>query len=112
MQYVILMPALFLLMFLGLQSAIVYQGRTLALAAAQEGAREAAGENGTAASGIARAGDFAATKSASLTAIGVSGYRNANAAGVTVTATTLSVLPGFQFHIRQSATMPLERITG
>ncbi len=111
LQYVILMPALFLLMFLGLQSAIVHWGRTVALAAAQEGAREAAAETGSKARGVAAARDFASRSSASLKGIGVTGYRSSTDAGITVTATTLSVIPGFRFHVHQSATMPVERLT-
>jgi Flp pilus assembly protein TadG len=37
-QMVILMPVLFSVMFLGLQAALVYHARTVAIAAAQEGA--------------------------------------------------------------------------
>ena len=43
-QMVFLMPALFLLMFLGLQGALYYHAKQVALAAAQEGAREAGSE--------------------------------------------------------------------
>lgn len=111
-QYVILMPALFLLMFLGLQSALVHWGRTAAMAAAQEGAREAARETGSASEGISAARAFATTSTATLKGVGVSGFRSGTDAGVTVTATTLSVLPGFSFHVTQSATMPVERVTG
>ena len=46
-QIVVLMPVLFLLMFIGMQAAIIYHGRTVAIAAAQEGARAAAAQNGT-----------------------------------------------------------------
>lgn len=38
-QIVVLMPVLFLLMFIGMQAAIIYHGRTVAIAAAQEGPR-------------------------------------------------------------------------
>ena len=38
-QMVILMPALFSIMFLGMQGALYYHARTVAIAAAQEGAR-------------------------------------------------------------------------
>jgi len=44
-QIVVLMPVLFLLMFIGMQAAIIYHGRTVAIAAAQEGARAAAAQN-------------------------------------------------------------------
>ena len=59
-QMVFLMPALFLLMFLGLQGALYYHAKQVALAAAQEGAREAGSENGTHESGVATANGFLA----------------------------------------------------
>ena len=37
-QMVILMPAMFAVMFLGMQAALIYHARTLAIASAQEGA--------------------------------------------------------------------------
>ena len=40
-QLVILMPAMFAVMFLGMQAALTYHARTLAIASAQEGARAA-----------------------------------------------------------------------
>ena len=46
-QLVVLMPALFAVMFLGMQAALIYHARTLAIASAQEGARAAGAENGT-----------------------------------------------------------------
>jgi len=98
-------------MFLGTQAAVMYQGRTIALAAAQEGARVAAGEYGSAPSGIAAAHDFVASTSAGLTGTSVHGYRNATEAGITVTTHTVSVFPGWNPTITQSATLPVERLT-
>ena len=57
---VILMPVLFSVMFLGLQAALFYHARTVAIAAAQEGARAAGAETGTASDGIAAATSFVA----------------------------------------------------
>ena len=51
-QMVILMPALFSIMFLGMQGALFYHARTVAIAAAQEGARAAGAQFGTAGDGI------------------------------------------------------------
>jgi Flp pilus assembly protein TadG len=110
-QMVLLMPALFSLMFLGMQAALIYQGRTVALAAAQEGAREAALDTGTAAGGIAAATSFVASTSAGLKNTTVTGARSATTATVTVTVTTLSVVPGWVPTVTQSAAMPVERIT-
>jgi Flp pilus assembly protein TadG len=108
---VILLPALFALMFVGMQTALMVQGRTLALAAAQEGAREAASEHGTVAAGIRAAEGFVASSTSGLKNTTVTGTRSATRATVTVTTTTLSVLPGWVPTITQSATMPVERVT-
>ena len=47
-------------MFLGMQAALFYHARTVAIAAAQEGARAAGGENGEAADGVSAASAFIA----------------------------------------------------
>lgn len=57
---VILMPALFAVMFLGMQAALIYHARTLAIASAQEGARAAGAENSTTAAGISTARTYLA----------------------------------------------------
>ncbi len=108
---VVLLPALFALMFLGMQAALLVQGRALALAAAQEGARTAASENGTVADGLAAAESFVATSTSGLKNTTVTGTRSATQATVTVTTTTLSVIPGWQPTIVQSAALPVERVT-
>ena len=110
-EMVILLPALFALMFLGMQAALTYQGRAVALAAAQEGAREAASETGTAVSGIRTAEAFVAASTSGLKNTTVVGQRTAIRATITVSATTLSVIPGWIPTITQSASMPVERVT-
>lgn len=110
-EMVILLPALFALMFLGMQAALMYQGRAVALAAAQEGAREAASETGTAQSGIRTAESFVASSTTGLKGTTVVGRRTATVATVTVSANTLSVIPGWIPTITQSASMPVERVT-
>lgn len=111
-QLVILMPALFALMFLGVQAALMYQGRTIVLAAAQEGARVAAAEHGTAAQGITTARSFVASTSAGMTNVTAQADRSAVAVRVTVSAHTVSVIPGWNPLISQSASMPVEKVTG
>ena len=110
-EMVILLPALFALMFLGMQAALMYQGRAVALAAAQEGAREAASETGTAVSGIRTAEGFVAASTSGLKNTTIEGQRTAIQATITVSATTLSVIPGWIPTITQSASMPVERVT-
>src|SRR3954452_16178510 len=57
-ELVILLPALFAIMFLGVQAALFYHARTVAIAAAEEGARTAGAEHGRAADGIDAASLF------------------------------------------------------
>lgn len=112
-QMVVLLPALFLLMFLGMQAALFYQGRTIILAAAQEGARDAAAENGALTAGINTAASYVSTSTnAGLKGVRVTGARSAGHASITVTAYTLSVIPGWKPQITQSANYPIERVTG
>lgn len=111
-QMVVLMPALFTLMFLGVQAAVLYQGRTITLAAAQEGARVSAAADGSNAAGVAAASDFVSSTSAGLKNTSVSGNRTATTATITVTTHTVSLIPFVSPTITQSASMPVERLTG
>ena len=110
---VILMPVLFSVMFLGLQAALFYHARTVAIAAAQQGARAAGAETGSASEGIATATSFVAAAGGSdvLENTSVSGSRSATQATVTVHGAALSVIPGWRPIVQQSATVPVERIT-
>ena len=111
-QMVILMPVMFAVMFLGLQAALIYHARTLAIASAQEGARAAGAENGTAGAGISTARDYLTdTASDALTSTVVTGERTATTATVTVRGVALSVLPGWRPAIIQSSSVTVERIT-
>lgn len=110
---VILMPALFAVMFLGMQAALYYHARSVAIAAAQEGAREAGGEYGTGDNGIRVAYDFLADAGGKdvMTGTSVTGSRTATTATVTVTGVSLSVIPGWHVRVTQSASVPVERLT-
>lgn len=112
-QLVILMPVLFTLLFVGMQAAMIYHGRTVAIAAAQEGARAAAAQDGTTVSGQNAAAAFvvAAGGQDVLQGVHVAARRTAAAATVTVTARILSVVPGWTPRVTQSASAPTERLT-
>ena len=104
MQLVILMPVLFLMLFAGMQAALMYQGRTAAIAAAQEGARAAAAQNGTAHDGHAAATAFLAQVGEdTLRGATITADRTATTATVHVVGSTLSVVPGWTPTITQSA---------
>lgn len=111
-QMVMLMPVLFALMFVGVQAALMYQGRTIALAAAQEGARAAAAEHSSTGVGIEVARDYVSRSTSGLKQTSVTGQRGAATASVTVTTHTVSVIPGWSPKIVQSASMPVERVSG
>lgn len=109
----ILLPALFTIMFLGMQGALFYHARTVAIAAAQEGARATGAENGRESDGVGAANDFIAEAGGKdvLTNASASASRSATTATVTVTGFSLSVIPGWRVQITQSATVPVERLT-
>jgi Flp pilus assembly protein TadG len=110
---VILLPALFAVLFLGMQAALYYHARTVAIAAAQEGARAAGAEHGRASDGISAAHAFIADAGGSdvLPSASVSGNRTATVATVRVVGKSLSVIPGWSPVVRQSASVPVERLT-
>jgi Flp pilus assembly protein TadG len=112
-QMVMLMPALFSIMFLGMQGALYYHARTVAIAAAQEGARAAGSQNGTAAEGVSAASSFVSDAGGRdvLPGAHMTGGRSATIATVTVTGTSLSVIPGWSPAVSQSASVPVERMT-
>lgn len=112
-ELVILLPALFAVMFLGMQAALFYHARTVAIAAAQEGARAAGGENGTASDGISAANVFVAAAGGDdvLASASTTSNRTTTTVTVTVTGQSLSVIPGWAPVVTQSASLPVERLT-
>ncbi len=112
-ELVILLPALFAVMFLGMQAALIYHARTVAIAAAQEGARAAGGENGKSSDGISAASAFITDAGGAdvLSAVNATANRTATTVTVTVTGHSLSVIPGWNPVITQSASLPVERLT-
>lgn len=112
-EMVVLLPLLFGLMFVGVQAGLIHQARTLCSAAAQEGARAAARQVSSAGVGVAEARQFLDGRSnARLSAVTVTADRGAETAVVTVAATSRSVVPGWSPSVTQTASMPVERLTG
>ena len=112
-QMVVLLPALFAVMFLGMQAALFYHARTVAIAAAQQGARAAAGENGSTSNGVSAASDFISHAGGEdvLVDARASAHRTATTVTVAVTGHALSVIPGWTPAVVQSASLPVERLT-
>lgn len=113
-QVVTLAPVLFLFLFMMVQSGLWFHARSLALGAAQDGARVAAGERSSAGAGAAAASDFLASGGGADVLLGAStsAARSATTATVTVSGTAPSLVPGWAPPIVQSASFPVERITG
>jgi Flp pilus assembly protein TadG len=112
LETAIVMPVVLTLFFLGLQAALLYMGRTAALAAAQEGAQVAAGESGTIAGGIAAAQGLADDSTMVLESMSVTGSRTATEAYLTVSVRVASLVPGWQPQVTASVAMPVEEVTG
>jgi len=106
------MPVVLTLFFLGLQAALLYMGRTTALAAAQEGAQVAATESGTISGGIAAARGLAEASTMVLESTLVTGTKTATNAQVTVSVRVASLVPGWRPNVTATAAMPIERLTG
>jgi len=95
------------------QAGLHYYARSVALAAAQEGARAAAVQGATAAAGSQAASAFVDTAGAELL-VGpqVIASRTAQTATVVVTGTSISLVPGYDgFPIRQQASVPVEEVS-
>lgn len=110
---VVLFPVILLLIFGVVQGALYYYARSVALAAAQEGLRDARVENGSASAGGARARQFLdRVDDGMLKAASISPQRNAVSASVTVRGRSLSLLPGMPgLQIAQTASGPVEVFT-
>jgi Flp pilus assembly protein TadG len=110
-EMVILLPALFAVLFLGMQAALYYHARTIAIAAAQEGARAAAANHARSGDGVAAANAYLADAGDSLESSNASAQRTATTATVTVRGHALSVIPGWRPVITQRASAEVERLT-
>ncbi len=112
-ELVILLPALFAVLFLGMQAALYYHARTVAIAAAQEGARAAGAESGTRSDGVEAANGFVAEAGGDDVLVGASSTADRSAITVTVMVSghSLSVIPGWTPKVVQSASLPTERLT-
>lgn len=110
-ELVVVLPALFAIMFLGMQAALYYQARTLAIAAAQEGARSAGAQYGTSADGNRAARSYLADSGDALEGARTHAVRTATTATVTVTGRSLSVVPGWHMTVSQSSSVATEKVT-
>ena len=110
-ELVILMPVLFGILFLGIQAAMYYYAGAIALAAAQDGARAQAGTDADPDTGTRTATAILAASDGSLENWAATTTISADTATVTVTGTSLSVIPGWHPAVTKVATAPVERLT-
>lgn len=112
-ETVVLVPLLFLLLLAMVQGGLWFHARAVALGAAQEGARVAAAEDSSAGAGISAAASFVADAGAGVVVNpAVTSSRSGATATVTVTGAAQSLVPFLNPSVSQSASLPVERITG
>lgn len=111
---VILLPLVFAVVFVSVQAGLWFYGRSVALAAAEEGARVSAARGSSLPAGITAARQFAsAAGGSSLHSVTTTGTRSTTFTTVSVTGTSVRLIPWLPMDlmITQSATMPVERLT-
>lgn len=112
LELALVFPVVMLMLFGMVQGGIYFYARNVAMAAAQEGARAAAGENGSSGAGQTAAVSFANRVGGGMVSNVSATASRGTSASVTVTCTTHSLVPGLDsFTVRQSASLPVERIT-
>lgn len=105
------LPVLFGVVFLTMQGSLFHYGRSAALAIANAGVRAAAVEHGTTSACQQAAASVLTQTGDALTSVRVHCDRNPTTATVTVTGTTLSVIPLVLPTTTQTVTLPVERLT-
>lgn len=113
LETAILFPAILLLVMVTIQAGLWYYGRSVALAAAQEGVSAGRAEGASVAHATQTAQDFAADQGrgmlgeASVSTVG----SNATRIQVSVSGQIVSLIPGVPIAVSQEASGPVERWT-
>jgi len=111
-EMVIALPIVLTVLFLAVQAGTWFHARSIALAAAQSGARTSAMINSTLDAGLSSARSFAGdVGGTTLTGVTVTGDRTATSTTVTVTGHSVRLVPFMDVTVSQSATLPVERYT-
>jgi Flp pilus assembly protein TadG len=109
LQYVILIPAMFALIFTCIQVSLYSFARSVALTAAEEGADAQRAYGAPGGVGLARAQAIIASQGDTLRNPQVTVAINGDEVVVTVTGRTQSVLPGFGgYQVTETASGPIE----
>lgn len=114
-EMVILLPLALTLLFLVVQGAVYYYARSAAMSSAQDGALSASAYESGDAAGEQRALEFAAQIGGDGVledpSVEVTRDEGAGTVTVTVTGTTMSLVPGWDPEVSQSATRDIEEFT-
>ena len=105
------LPVLFGVVFITMQAGLYHYGRSAALAIATAGARAGAVEHGSTTSCQQAAHALLTQTGDSLSGVAIHCDRSTNTITVTVTGTTLSVIPLVVPATTQTVTLPVERLT-
>ena len=109
-EFVIIVPALMLLIMLVIQFALYYHAANVATAAAQDSVRAARIENGSAGAGQARAHELLDHAGDSVfTSVSVQTSRGGRSVRAQVDGTVISVIPGLHLQVSRSADGPIEQ---
>ncbi|MCK0113531.1 pilus assembly protein [Ornithinimicrobium sp. F0845] len=112
-ETVILLPLVFLLLLALVQGGLFWHARAVALGAATDGARVAAAEDSSVGAGLAAASSFVADAGDGVVVNpAVTGSRSPVTATITVTGQAQALVPFWNPTVTQSASFPVERITG
>ena len=113
-QLALVAPMIFAFVLLALQASTWFYARSIALAAAETGARVSAGRHASLGEGLAAAEAFATgTGGRTFTSVAVAGSRSGEFTTITVTGEAARLLPlvPMTLTVSQSATLPVERLT-
>jgi Flp pilus assembly protein TadG len=111
-EMVLALPIVLTVLFLAVQAGMWFYARSIALAAAQSGARTSAMLGSTLDQGLADARSFATRAGGTtLSGVTVTGHRSATSTTVRVTGRTVRLVPFMDLAVTQTATLPVERYT-
>lgn len=109
---VLALPIVLTVLFLAVQAGMWFYARSIALAAAQSGARTSAMLGSSLQAGLSDAQSFAnGVGGTTLSGVTVTGDRTSTSTTVTVSGQTLRLVPFMSLTVSQTATLPVERYT-
>jgi hypothetical protein len=110
--FVVLMPTAFIMLFLGIQGALYYHARTVAVASGEEALKQASSQYGNAGTGTAAGYAFIAQAGATTLQVPVVAVtRSQYEATVSITGKSISLLPFWHPIVHIDMKKPVERIT-